>query len=345
MIQTPSETKFVSSSVGPSLTSDIFCDLHDQYEIFSFTCLLVLSSLGVLLTMISIILSSLNVAVHPSIRGILVSYSTANFIGALILTFDILVSVCYDEDVQLGFMITILISLSLFHIVFLLLAEYQIITSVANHSISSFSGLIVASWIISSCIGCTIVVQVARITFIVIFVAAIIAIVAGYVSIMTKSKRQILIISRYEETFLDVNNFRSKIVKRYWKLKYFAVNMIAYVISVSPWIFKKVIGDTFVEDALHEKLLGDSIVLMIYLLNFYVPSAIIVYLWYKKVKSEKLMRKLYKFAQLTRATSSISSSRRSRPLTQINLSQFERKTQRRVAFRRNMFSSAEEKSE
>ena len=318
--------------------SKSFCNLHDNYEVFNFVVSLLLSSLGVVCTVISIILSSLNVAVHPSIRGILISYSTANFIGTLILTFDILVTVCYNESVQIGVIITVSIFLSLFHIMFLLLAEYQIITSVVKQSISSFSGLIVSSWIISSCIGCTFIVismRNMRIMFIFLYVAAIIAIIVGYASIINKSKRRTRMISRYEETFLDVNNFRSKIVKRYWKLKYFAVILISYVIFASPWICKQIHGGTFVLHALHQKFFADSFVLMIYLLNFYVPSAIIVYLWYKKIKSEKLMRILYEFAKQTER----SASRKNiplQPLTLINLSQLKRGATRRAALRRNV---------
>ena len=151
-------------------------------------------------------------------------------------------------------------------------------------------------------------------------------------SVINKSRRRSRMRNRYEEAFLDLSNFRTKAVKRYWKLKYFAIILISYVIFASPWICKQIHDGTFDSNVPHQKFFGDAIVLMIYQLTFYVPSAIIVYLWYKKIKSEKLMRKLYKFAQMTRATSW---SKRSRPVSHVNRSHLNRVAARRVALRRN----------
>ena len=105
-----------------------------------------------------------------------------------------------------------------------------------------------------------------------------------------------LIIRRYERTFLNTQDFRSKIVKRYWKLKYFAVVFLSYVACAFPWVLKHV-GTVVIHRPMHEEFLSDSAVLMFYIVNFYFPSGVIAYLWYKQRSAKKIITKLYEFAE------------------------------------------------
>ena len=65
-----------------SLTTDVFlCNLHHEIEVTKFFVTLLLNFGAVLVTSSSIIMSFLNKEIDPQIRGILLSYSTADFIG------------------------------------------------------------------------------------------------------------------------------------------------------------------------------------------------------------------------------------------------------------------------
>ena len=194
-------------------TSRTICQIHKQ-EVAQIVLPLLLSSVGVVFTVISIVVAIKAIKdVNPSLRGILISYSFANLVGTVLLTFDIFVIVCQGSEgwVQIGVIISISMFLSLFHIMFLLLAEYQIVMGSMNRpSISSFSGLIVVSWIISLCIGCSMIVTTnhsARITFVVLFILAIIAVVADFASIVKQSVKRFRLIDRYKRRYLDLSNY------------------------------------------------------------------------------------------------------------------------------------------
>ena len=102
----------------------------------------------------------------------------------------------------------------------------------------------------------------------------------------------------YENKYLDTCNFRSQIRKRYWKLQYFAVIFSSYILCAAPWITKQIVlGVNYFGQNKHDKFLDGSVVTMIYTVNFYFPSSIVIYLWYVKTKDKKVVKQLYMFAQ------------------------------------------------
>ena len=218
-------------------------------------------------------------------------------------------STAYDRT-NLNIVVTISVFLSLFHIMFLLIAEYQILVSDARwRSVSSFSGLIIVSWIISSCIGSTLIYAKSRVPHIsmaTLFVLAIILIVIAFISVVKKSRRQTNNKKMYEKKYLDLCNFRSQIRKRYWKLRYFGIIFSSYVFCAAPWITKQMsLGVIYFVQNKHDKFLDDSVVLMVYTINFYFPSCIVIYLWYVKTKEKKRVKLLYMFAQRAKSSNAI----------------------------------------
>ena len=183
--------------------------------------------------------------------------------------------------------------LSLFHIMFLLVSEYQIlIGSMIRPSVSSYSGLIVVAWIISTCVGCTFNVTsqhiIIRIPFIVAFLLSVTIIVVGFISIAKTSSRRERFRRNYERCYLDVTHIRNKVVKSNWSLKYFAVIVFSYVVCASPWIVYQMNDGTFVRPmdivpcGESNYLFGGLVVLMMYLVSFFFPSAVIIYFWFQQ---------------------------------------------------------------
>ena len=305
-------TNYTSHNATTIAEKLYLCNLHTNQEVGKFTTTLILTIGAVMVTISSILMSFLNKTIDPQIRGILLSYSTSDFIQTLVLSLDTVMTICstaYDRN-NLNIVVTISVFLSLFHIMFLLIAEHQILVSDARwRSVSSFSGLTIVSWIISSCIGCTLIYAKSRVPHICVatlIILIIILIVLAFISIVKKSQRRINNKKMYEKKYLDLCNFRSQIRKRFWKLKYFVIILSSYVICVVPWITKEIsLGTTYFAQDKHDKFLDDSFVLMVYTINFYFPSCIVMYLWYVHTKEKKRVKLLYMFAQRAKSSNEI----------------------------------------
>ena len=302
------------TSHNTTTTADelFLCHLHNTQEVGKFSTTLILTIGAVMVTISSILMSFLNKTIDPQIRGILLSYSTSDFIQTLVLSLDTVMTICstaYDRT-NINIVVTISVFLSLFHIMFLLITEYQILVSDAHwRSVSSFYGLIIVSWIISSCIGCTLIYAKSRVPHICVatlIILIIILIVLAFISIVKKSQRRTNNKKMYEKKYLDLCNFRSQIRKRNWKLKYFVIILCSYVFCAAPWITKQIsIGATYFVQDKHDRFLDDSFVLMVYTINFYFPSCIVMYLWYVHTKEKKRVKLLYMFAQRAKKSSAI----------------------------------------
>lgn len=273
------------------------CHLPFHQEITKFVITLFVNICGIILAILSIIFASINNSIDPSLRGILLSFSLANFLGTFMLTYDTIMTICFRNTTSVGVVISISISLTMGHMIFLLLAEYLILTSVVRRSVKDFSGLLIVTWIISICIGTTMVItsnKEGRIAFVAIIVIIILCMIFGYASIIKKSQRRVKALEAYEKAYLNLYHHKSRVVKRYWKLRYYAIILISYVVCVTPWVIEEVYEGVKIGS---DHVMVESIPLIIYAVNFYIPSGIIIYLWKKKYKAKKRADKLYAFAR------------------------------------------------
>lgn len=281
---------------------ELFCDLEHHHEIATFTITLLVNVIGIVLTILSTIFASLNNAIDPSLRGIFISFSFANFTGTLLLIFDTIMTICFNHSkTKTGIFINISISLTMSHLMFLLLAEYLILTSVVRRSVKDFSGLLIIAWIISICIGCTLVITAnvtGKVVFLTILLFDILGMCIGYASIIKKSQKRTKALEKYEKRYLNLHHHRSRVKKRYWKQKYYAIILVSYVICASPWLLEQVYEKVSIGGS---SIQIESISLIIYTMNFYFPSVIIINLWMKKYRAKKRTRKLYAFAKRPKA--------------------------------------------
>ena len=259
-----------------------------SHQLPEFIVTLVTNCSGVLFTVFSIICVITNVSIDPSLCGILLSFSIANLLGIVMLTYDTIALICYHGEQRLGFVATISVTLSTSHLMLLILAEYVIITSSSSRrSVKDFTGLIIISWIISVTLGSVNVVTLrkdARVIFAVGFILVVFFIFTCYLVIVRRHIRAKRILEAYKKHFLKVSFRRNKVVKTYWNLKYFAIIICSYVSCSIPWVvneFREGLEITPSSPMFH------SISLVIYSLNFYFPSAICMYLRYKQWMAKK----------------------------------------------------------
>ena len=254
------------------------CQFH-VYDHPEFIAILSINIIGIILTLLSIVCLLANTKIDRSVRGILLSFLTANIIGIAMLTCDTIALICYPGGQKLGLIVTVSVTLSLSHLMLLLLAEYIILTSSSRRSGSDFTGLITLSWIISLSIGSVNVITVqprTRIAFATLFILSVIFILLTYINVIQKERKRTRLQELYKLNYLHKDCVMSHVVKRNWKLKFFAVILLVYVACSLPWVVNEF------QEGSGKKLfqpLDQSILLIIYSLNFFSSPFICMYLW------------------------------------------------------------------
>ena len=251
-----------------------------------------INSLGILLTILSFISVYINSTIDRSFRGILLSFSSANFIGACILIYDTICDIYNGEDTILILpLVRISVILTLTHFMLLLLAEYAILTSPnSKRRLDKFFGLIILSWMISVSTGSLITVTenargFARVMFAIVFLLALVFISTMFL-LLIKKYRLRKNLELFKLNILALNHPRSSALRRYWKLKLklLAINLTSYFVCSLFWVFNEIYEGTQSKRSHY-----NSIVLNVYSLNFYFPSVICIYLCYKEYKTNRIL--------------------------------------------------------
>ena len=255
------------------------CNFH-QHQLPEVMVTLITNCGGVLFTALSLICLITNTAMDLSIRRILLSFTIANLVGTGILTYDTITLICYHGGHRLGFAVTITVTLTVSHLLLLMLAQYIILTSGSKHRANDYIGLILTAWILSITLGMLNVVTLhheARLVFAIIFLLIALYIVIKYFVIIKIHKKKKKLQYEYKQTYLSATLRRSKARRKCWKLNFVTTIIYSYLCCSIPWVFNEL------REGMH--IGGDSpavhsIVLIIYSLNFYFPSAICMYMRY-----------------------------------------------------------------
>lgn len=272
------------------------CELHD-HQLPQFVITLVVNCGGMLMTILSLLSLAINPAMDPSLQRIFISFSIANLIGTGMLTYDSISLICsHNGEDRLGIVVTITVTLSLSHLMLLMLAEYIILTSGSRHRANDYTGLILISWIISFTLGGMNVVTITRtgrVAFAVMFFLILIYIVIKYMKILQlhNTKKQLQL--RYKKHYLRCTFVKPKGMRKCWKLKFVTIIIFSFICCSVPWLINELKegfeahaeGEHGHEEGMH---MMHSVVLVIYSLNFYFPSAICMYVkfiqWISKTK-------------------------------------------------------------
>lgn len=250
----------------------------------TFLIMLSINSSGALLAIISFACVLANTSIDPATRGILLSYSAANLIGSGMLTFESIILICVGKQF-LTFAVTITMTLSVSHMMLLILAEYISITTSTQQRAGDHSGLLLVAWIISLTFGGMNVVDIgqnARIAFAVFFLLALFLMMRCYIVVLMKDSRKKSLLEGYKKTFLRITEEPcEKQSLEYSWIHILAVFIFTYVACSIPWVlneFREGIGSNA------NRPLLNTIGIIIYSLHFYFPSLVCIYLRYRQHK-------------------------------------------------------------
>lgn len=240
---------------------------------------------GVLITILSVITVATNSVIDTAVRHILLSFSLANFVSTIMLTYNAYTIICAKP--WISSLMTISVLLSLCHLMLLLLAEYIIIMS-KTRSAKDFIGLILISWISSITVGTLNVVSHETTAVILPAVTATLIIISivCYILLVRKHRMKKKLKRIYHQTFLRTR-FASKLMKIHW-LPLMAVIFISYACFTVLWLINEFKSNSNSNKAEDKK--GNtfhSVSLIGYSLNFYFPSVICIYLRYQIWVSQK----------------------------------------------------------
>ena len=270
------------------------CNIHAHRQP-RFIIMLTINCGGVLCTVLSIICVIANTSIDQSLRGILLSYSVANVMGTVMLTYDSFVLICFGDHF-LNFVVTITMTLSVTHIMLLMLAEYISLTYISKQRARDYTGLLLISWIISITFGSMNVVTIgntAKIVFVIIFLFAALSILQSYFVVIKKHQKKKYLLETYKRTFLRQNSHTNKVLKRSWKIKLLAIIIFSYIGCSIPWVVNE-LWEGFQTD--ENNPFAHAVALLIYSLNFYFPSGICLYLKYIQRRSTtEWKRKSYRY--------------------------------------------------
>ena len=257
------------------------CNVHSD-ELPEFIITIIPNSVGVFVTILSTVSTITNKLIPISVRKILISFSLANFFGICMLAYDNIQMLCYHGDDRLSCVIPITVTLSIGHLVLLTLNENIKLISRSKRTEEDYTCLILLFWIISITVGSIDVIALipaARITFTVTFLIIIFLLFTKYFSITKQVNKEKRVKQTYKATYLKNDYYRKNLVKTYWKLKFFAFILFSYVACSTPWVINELVQVFQTEEENH---LAHSICLIIYSMNFFVPSAICIYLKYQQ---------------------------------------------------------------
>ena len=278
-----------------------------------FTPSLVQSSEGVILLLINCgglvtsIIAFLSIAVHPStyhsIRIILLSYNAANIITTSLLIQNInntgfLIhnmveirsnshsismnsSLLFSPSIHYlneQFIVTASSTLSVGHLMLLMLGEYIKLVSPSEQKSTNFIGLVAISWIVSVTFGCITLVNrqyKTRIIYTILMTMAIIFLVLFHRLNKDIDKTKKAIKLAYMKHFLRGGCKLAKASKKSIKPEHISMLVYSYACCTLPWIANEARNQ--MHDGKNCRLLYDVIMLMTYSCNFYFPSAVCIF--------------------------------------------------------------------
>lgn len=254
-----------------------------HFETHTTLCLAV-SVGGIVFTFISIICSLTNSRTDSSLRCILISFSLANMAGCCMFTYDTVANVCAHSSGSADFLVIITMSLSLFHLMLLTMNYYIIQKNTKRQPLDNL-GLILTAWITSAALGSMTSQQTSKyqpyikITLIFIFILCIIYTICRFVVIRKHKKRSEKLKIWYRENFLRTNGGRKQTNdKSQWRSLFLAGVLYTYALCFIPWVVNEM-RDVFRGD--HSAYsLPHTFTVLIYIINFYVPSGICMYTSY-----------------------------------------------------------------
>lgn len=240
---------------------------------------LVINCGAVLSTITATLCIVTNDSMERSLKGILISFSTANVLGGSLLLYEILTIICRLNDHMLDNFIIVSMVLSLSHLFLLALHYFLLLTSNVKKKAKDFFGLIPTTWITSAALGNMNVAtdhNVRRRIFIAVFSLAVLFLLRTYTILLTKHKRNEENIKSYQERFLSTSRrTRGGGCSGEWSLGSLATILFTYIVCSFPWLLNEILG-LYVDTG----EVAYSISLLVYSLNFYVPSLVFIYLRY-----------------------------------------------------------------
>lgn len=254
--------------------------------------MLILNFIGFLLAIVANICIMANTSIDQSLRGILLSFSIANFLGTGMTTYDSFYLICVGHHF-LDFAITISMTLSVTHMMLLILTEYISLTGSWKQRARDHTGLLLISWIISVTFGSMNLVTIgneAKMTFVILFILSLILMLKAFISVKIKHKKRKCLLIRYKRTFLRPNLKKQKVLKRSWKTNLLGFIIISYVIFSVPWILNELNEGLGPHDS---QTLFHHASLISYSVQYYFPSIVCIYLRYiqQKVSSKWRLRR------------------------------------------------------
>lgn len=276
----------------------MFCKLYARHHP-EFILSILINACGMVINLFSIIWMIPMTRINAIIREILFSFLLANIVGIAMITYDMIVLLCYHHGgPKLDVILTISALLSITHLMTLVIAQYSITTSPRHGNGVHYVGMIFLSWIASLSIGSVEIITKGsdtRIVFAVVYCLSICLMFAMHSLIKRIEEKNKSIKSLYINMFLEKNHIRMKATPEYlWSLSSFAVLLSSYTAFSLPMVMNELyegsIGKTILSSPLK-----DSIILLFYSMNFYVPPIVCLKLAYRE-RMQIRDRELYKKA-------------------------------------------------
>lgn len=274
----------------------MFCNLTVTEEP-KFALMLTLNSVGVFVTAISLVCVIPNTSIDQSLRSILLSFTVANVLGTCMLIYDSFVLLCFGN--HLNFTVTITMTLSVTHLLLLVLTEYISLTAGKKQRARDHTGLLLISWIISITFGSMNVVTIgytAKMAFVVIYILSLLAVLRFFIFVLRIHKLKKKMLVKYKKTFLWRPKSTRIVVKK-WKIKLLAIIVYSYIVCSLPWILNEIHEGIAHHSGNHSSLMlvnGSYVMrkndisyfhtlgLIVYSLHFYFPSSICIFIRHNK---------------------------------------------------------------
>lgn len=235
---------------------------------------------GLICSITAVLCLLINPTIEQSLRAILVSFTLSNVAGSGMLVFGVFKYASHRSDQHsLDYIVMMAVVMSLSHILLLILHYYIALTTSKKKMALDFSGLIITAWITSAAIGSMINVStrhsVGHVMVLVGFIAMFLYAVRAYFFILNKHRKKDAVQKQYRESYLREDEDQDiQQGSRQWNLKLLAIMLFTYIGCSLPWLTNEVIVDN--EHNEMSGQLGSYVVMMVYAVNFYVPSILCI---------------------------------------------------------------------
>lgn len=255
---------------------------------------LIIDCFGVFLAFIAFGCSLRHFSMDQSLRGIILSFTAANVVGSSMLTYNTVATACGGETHNSDYLISITATLSLSHMLLIVLAEHVILNSGFKNRARDYTGFILISWIISLTLGSLKVISIrqdVRVFFLFIDLSVILFLLVKFFTLTRTREKKKRLHRAYTETFLRRRNrTKTKMVGKPWRFKYATIIIFSYIGCTLPWVFNELLEGLSLQNY-NPQLYSLSV--MVYSLNFYFPSAIFIYLKHHEAKN--VVKRTYRY--------------------------------------------------